>query len=167
MGVYRSTDKGLTWTLIGPGGGPAFNVFGDNNQGDYDNVIGVSPNNPNHVIVGGIDLWEWYYGGNFTQISTSYNLHVDLHCITFDHSNPNIYYIGCDGGIAKTTNGGLDFAHINKNYSVTQFYAVAMSNQGAVMGGTQDNSCPYDSRTGFDPKAAAVLRGADGGWAAC
>ncbi|MEI6765847.1 MAG: T9SS type A sorting domain-containing protein [Bacteroidota bacterium] len=166
VGVFRSTDKGLTWTLIGPPGGPAFNVFGDNNQGDYDNVIGVFPNNPNHVIVGGIDLWEWFNGGNFTQISASYELHVDLHCITFDRTNPNIYYIGCDGGIAKTIDGGGTFAHINKNYSVTQFYAVAMSNQGAVMGGTQDNSCPYVSRTGIDPKAADVLFGGDGGWAA-
>jgi len=168
-GVYRSEDKGVTWTTIGPGGAPAFNLFGDNNQGTYDNVIAVNPANPNQIFVGGIVLWEWHQGSSFTQITTGsadYDVHADLHAIEFDRKNPNIFYIGSDGGISKTSNLGQTFLTINRNYNVTQFYSVAINGTTGVMSGTQDNSCPYVSGTGIDPKKGQILYDGDGGWAA-
>jgi hypothetical protein len=167
--VYRSTDRGDNWIIIGPGGAPGFNLFGDNVQGSYDNSIAVFPNNPDHIIVGGICIWEWFNGGNFTQITigdADYDVHSDVHEFTFDPTNPNIYYVGSDGGIDKTSDAGLHFQTINKNYNVTQFYALANSKTGEVMGGTQDNSNPYISRTEIDPQNATILYGGDGGWAA-
>lgn len=167
--IYRSENKGNNWTIIGPGGSPAFNLFGDNNQGGYDNCIEVNPFDPNHIVVGGIVTWEWRFGSNFTQITVGSELidaHVDMHAIVFDKKIPNTYYLGSDGGVAKTTNGGFSFQTINKNYNVTQFYAIAINGTTGVMGGTQDNSNPYVSGTGLDPKKANVLFGGDGGWAA-
>jgi len=168
-GVYRSVNKGENWDLIGPGGASAFNLFGSNNQGSYDNVIAVNPVNPNQIFVGGIVVWEWHLGSSFTQITTgseNFDAHVDMHAIVFDKKNPNIFYLGSDGGIAKTTNLGHTFITINKNYNVTQFYSVACNGTGGVMSGTQDNSCPYVSGTGTDPKKGQVLYSGDGGWAA-
>ena len=54
LGVYRSTDKGSIWAVIGPGGSSAFQLFGPNNQGTYDNCIAVHPTNPNKIYVGGL-----------------------------------------------------------------------------------------------------------------
>lgn len=166
--VYRSTDKGTTWTVIGPGGSEAFNVFGTNNQGSYDNVIAVYPNNPDRVIVGGVDLWRWQLGGNFVQITNGYNVHSDQHAIVFDPQNSSIVYFGSDGGISKSGDGGNTFLTINRNYNVTQFYGVAFNSDGSVMCGTQDNSNPYVRRQGINDtsRAGNVLFGGDGGWAA-
>jgi hypothetical protein len=167
-GVYRSTDKGNTWQLIGPGGAEAFNLFGSNNQGSYDNVIAVYPNNPDKILVGGIDIWRWQLGGNFTQISNDFLMHVDEHAIVFDPQDPNIIYFGSDGGVAKSGDGGNSFLHINRNYNVTQFYGVAINAIGSVMCGTQDNSNPYVRRSSINDTArkGRVLFGGDGGWAA-
>lgn len=165
-GVYRSTDKGQNWTLIGPGLAPSFDLFGDNGQGDYDNVMAVSPVDPNLLFAGGINIWRYYTGGNFTQVTAGYEVHVDIHALVFSKTDPNTFYVGCDGGLYKTHDLGVTWQAINKNFNVTQFYTVAQSKTGEVMGGTQDNSVPYLPRTGVDPKYAEVLFGGDGGWSA-
>ncbi len=174
-GIYRTTDKGEHWTLIGPGGSTSFFLFGNDEsnptygQGGYDNVIAVNPVNANQVFVGGIRVWEWHLGSQFTQITLGleeYDVHVDMHALVFDKRNPGTFYLGSDGGVAKTTNNGQTFQTINKNYNVTQFYSVAMDGSTGIMSGTQDNSNPYVSGTGLYPKKARVLYGGDGGWSA-
>ncbi|MEI6852987.1 MAG: T9SS type A sorting domain-containing protein, partial [Bacteroidota bacterium] len=169
QGVYRSTDKGVNWTVIGPGGSTAFQLFGPNGQGTYDNCIAVDPANPDRIFVGGLVIWEWHLGSSFAQVTVGSELidsHVDMHAIVFDLNHPNTFYLGSDGGVAKTSNSGQTFMAINKNYNVTQFYAVAINGSTGVMGGTQDNSNPYVSGTGLDPKKGKVLFGGDGGWSA-
>ncbi len=182
-GIYRSVNKGQNWTLIAPGGSTAFDLFGDNNQGWYDNVISVFPNNPKKFIVGGIDCWKGeefvnnsYY--DFVQISDrnetvsatdltpnpSY-VHVDIHTLTFHPSNPNVFFVGSDGGVYKSSNGGLSFTTLNRGYAVTQFYGLGIGPDGSVVGGTQDNSNPYVQGVMPYPKTAKVLWSGDGGWA--
>lgn len=170
-GIFRSTDKGSTWTLLAPGGSTNFDVFesGGGHQGAYDNVIQVFPNNKNHIVFGGINMWEWYEGSQPMQISWSEignrYVHVDHHAYVFHPTNPNILAVGTDGGFSLSIDGCQSFHTLNKNFAVTQYYAVAFDNNGAVMGGTQDNSTPYVARTGSDPKKGEVLWGGDGGWA--
>ncbi|MEI6123440.1 MAG: T9SS type A sorting domain-containing protein [Bacteroidota bacterium] len=168
--VYRSTNKGDNWTVIGPGGSTAFQLFGPNNQGTYDNCIAVHPTNPDKIYVGGLVIWEWHLGSSFAQVTTGsaeYDAHVDMHAIVFDKHTPSTFYLGSDGGVAKTTNNGASFITINKNLSITQFYAVACNGSTGIMGGTQDNSNPYVSGNDIvDSKKGVVLFGGDGGWAA-
>lgn len=176
-GLYRSTDKGHTWTLLAPGGSANFDVFGYGNptgvqQGYYDNVMAVFPNNKDHIVFGGINMWEWELGSEPKQISIGDNsyrykyIHVDQHVYTFHPTDPRIFMVGTDGGLSISTDGGLTFSTVNRYYAATQFYAVACDGYGALMGGTQDNSTPYVPRTGADRRSGYVLWSGDGGWSA-
>ncbi|HBF87677.1 MAG TPA: hypothetical protein DDX39_03460 [Bacteroidales bacterium] len=168
--VYRSTDKGQKWSVIATGG-DYFQPY--RNQGEYDNVIAVFPGNKNKVVLGGIDLWVWENGGSFEQ-TTLWSLspyhpnyvHADIHTIVFhpDYANHSTFYVGCDGGISKTDDGGTSFYTANRNYNVTQFYAIAFSPTGEVVGGTQDNGTQYISREGNTDQAAVEVSGGDGGY---
>jgi len=171
--IYRSTDKGETWSIIGPGGSGVFQPLG--NQGSYDNTIAVFPNNPDKIIVGGLDMWQWELGGTWTQKTIwflgTYNpkyVHADHHEYVFQKNNANILYVGSDGGISKSVDGGENFQTMNTNYNVTQFYSVAPTGWGAVLGGTQDNGTLFIHHlySGNQYLNAARIMGGDGGWCA-
>ncbi|MFW6019224.1 MAG: T9SS type A sorting domain-containing protein [Bacteroidales bacterium] len=180
--IYMSDDKGSSWSVVGPGGSSSFDVFGSNNQGGYDNVVAVDPDNPYHIFVGGINMWEgtqitsgqpfsWQQitQGTLDQLGgtqTEHYVHVDHHVYKFHPNKSDVMFAGTDGGIFKTTNKGETFNALNKNYNVTQFYTLAIGPRGGVMGGTQDNSTPYVSGHGNTPTDADVLFYGDGGHAA-
>lgn len=181
-GVYMSDDRGDTWSVVGPGGSNNFSVFGSNNQGGYDNVVAVDPDNPHHVFVGGIDMWEgtqitagqpfaWTkitqnYLDQLSSSQSDHYVHADHHVYKFHPTNSSVMYAGTDGGIFRTQDKGNTFAPLNRNYNVTQFYTLAIAPDGGVMGGTQDNSTPYVSGYGNTPMNADVLFFGDGGHAA-
>ncbi len=180
--IYMSDNQGDSWSVVGPGGSNGFQIFGSNNQGGYDNVIVVDPDNPYRVFVGGINMWEGHrvVAGqpySWTQITqsyldqldkpqTSHYVHADHHVYKFHPNNPDIMFAGTDGGIFKTTNKGNTFSPLNKNFNITQFYTLAIAPDGGIMGGTQDNSTPYVSKKGNTPMSAKVLFFGDGGHAA-
>ena len=178
QGIYRSTDTASSWYQIAVGGSTSFNLFGSNNQGWYDNVAMVHGSNPDIVFVGGIDMWKgekvsatgpfswtkktlW----NASEHSSIY-VHADQHAYIQHPTQPNTFYIGCDGGIFKTIDGGISFATLNKNFNVTQFYAVSSHPNGGAIGGTQDNGTQFVDLQGNSPQQARKVRGGDGGWAA-
>ena len=67
--------------------------------------------------------------------------HVDIHKIHFAPSNGNIAYIGCDGGVYKSTDAGATWSSLNNNINTIQFYRVAShpTNSSILFGGAQDN----------------------------
>lgn len=167
--IYKSTDKGDNWTIIGPGGSSLFQPLGS--QGWYDNTIAVYPNDPDKILVGGLDMWEWHEGGTWTQKSiwylnsaSSYYLHADHHTYVFHPTNPDILFVGSDGGVSRSTDGGETFQTMNINYNTIQCYAISASPAGYIMSGTQDNGTLYLPRIGAFPKHAEDIMGGDGGW---
>ena len=125
-GVWKSTDKGNTFTLIpNSTGGTTFQILG--NQGDYACAIGVDPSNKDRIICGGLDLWSYTPTTGFNQISawnyapfsSLYN-HADHHQVVFDKTNLGTVYFTNDGGVYKSTDGGQTFAATNRNFSVTE-----------------------------------------------
>ncbi len=176
-GTYRSADAGATWTTIGLKG-PLFNPFGDNNQGWYDNVIAVSPADPNKVYLGGVNFYTWSdqsgwkeadagLGGG--QVNPHY-IHPDKHAITIAENNPEIMYVGNDGGVYKSVNAVSafpfpSFSVKNRGYNVTQHYSVGAGLAGDVLGGTQDNGTPYIDYHGNTRMAAEQVTGGDGTYA--
>ncbi|MFA4851311.1 MAG: T9SS type A sorting domain-containing protein [Bacteroidales bacterium] len=171
LNIYRSTDKGLTWSVIGPGGSTTFQPYGT--QGWYDNTLVVHPTNPDKIFCGGLDMWGWVNGGTWTQKSlwylestSAYYIHADHHIYVFHPTNPNVMYIGSDGGVSRSSDGGQTFQTMNINYNTIQSYAVSCSPSGMIMTGTQDNGTLFLPRTGAFPKHGYSIMGGDGGWSA-
>jgi len=190
IGIYMtltgvSSKVGGEWIEIGPGGSKAFDPYGEpgstsGGQGSYDNTIGVSPTNPGYALFGGTTLWSWTQTaagdstGTWASVTAYFGgagdpkyVHPDMHAIVFNPVSTNQVFIGCDGGLYKSTDGGTNWAASNKNYNVTQFYAIACSPfvtaQGeGVIGGTQDNGTPYIEGNLFYNRDAVELGGGDG-----
>jgi len=169
--IYRTTDKGEHWTIIGLGGSASFDPF--STQGSYDNTIAVFPNNPDKIILGGVNIWSWQYRGNWEQRTlwyleetNPYYVHADIHKFVFHPTQPNTFFVCSDGGISKSTDGGISYTTLNKNFNTVQYYAVSCSRDGSVMGGTQDNGTIYINRQGNTVQNGIDVMGGDGGGSA-
>jgi hypothetical protein len=167
-GIYRSTNKGQTWSLIGPGGSTTFNPLGS--QGEYANAIAVNPTNKDEIIVGGLDLYIWSTTTTWTKLSRWYTysadpkyVHADIHELRYHPTNGNTFYVGCDGGVFRTLDHGVNFYNRNQGYNVTQFYAVSTGVLGDVLGGAQDNGSQYIPTFGTGSQIAYEVSGGDGG----
>lgn len=167
-GMYKTTNGGTSWSNL-PN---TPNYLGY--QGWYDNCVIVHPTDTSICYAGGVFPYgSGYYGlikttdgGNsWTDITIgtdSSQLHPDQHCLAFD-PNSNLW-VGNDGGIWKTTNGGQTWINYNHTLSVTQFYTLAIhpTNSNFLIGGNQDNGAVrYDGNLGWPQ-----LNAGDGGPAA-
>ena len=170
VGVYKTTDGGVNWQRLGTPPNYVPDFLGT--QGGYDNVIVVSPTNPNEVILAGDGtgavqatgavLLTTNGGATFTDITTANGTspHTDDHAGEFD-SNGN-FLMGCDGGFVKYTFGAKPkWSSLNgtntSSPTVTalntiQFYSVAISPTDAnfALGGSQDNgTAQFDDNIGW------------------
>jgi len=144
-GLYYTEDKGDNWAVKWPTGiDNIYSVFGDNGQAYYDLALAVKPGQPGICWIGGVTLWKAgantqpeQIAANFDFGSSQYYVHSDIH--TFEIAPNGDWYIGCDGGVFKSVDGGNTFAAMNRGYNVTQFYAIAHGGDYAAMGGAQDN----------------------------
>ncbi len=170
--IWRSINGGSTWTLRNTGTNHL-------DQGWYNNSLWVNPEEPEEIVVGGVEIWRSTNGGmTLTQISdkdyypNGTSAHADNHIFVpstnYTSDNP-IVYVGNDGGIQKAnniwtvtlTNGWTNLC--GTTLGITQFYGGAAMNDGSVyMGGTQDNG----SLMGSTPAAWVQKVGGDGAYAA-
>lgn len=183
QGVYLSVDGGTTWTTLALGGNSLFEPFGSNGQGDYDNTLAVDPSDAGRVFFGGVELWKWELGqvnpspaGTWTQVAFEFPaspfnpwyVHSDKHIIVFQPSNPNIMYVGCDGGVFKSMNKGQTYIAANKGYNVTQCYTVGYdymaSSRALAVAGCQDNGTQFIDGLGNTSMSATSINGGDGGY---
>lgn len=171
--VYRTTDRGTTWTKIGERSSlfdPFYN--GATRQGNYDLLVGVDPFDKEKLFLGGIDLWVW--DGSWSR-KTQWNalpllpfyLHADQHRIIFDPNVQGRAYHVSDGGVAVTNDGGQSWTQRNKNYSTIQFYNISYGPNDELIGGAQDNGTHYlkigERQVGIDGESVQVF-GGDGGF---
>lgn len=169
-GLFQSIDGGDTWILQIPAGTEY------DSQGGYNMAMAVFPDDPEHVIVGGVQLWAWS-GKNNTwdlvaltqEFAQGLYVHADKHAFAFppnyNGTSVKTFYVGGDGGVYASFDGGLTYFEMNTGYNVTQFYAMGVSREGWVAGGTQDNGNPFIDFTGNTPKAEIYnLPSGDGGY---
>ncbi|MBK7556650.1 MAG: T9SS type A sorting domain-containing protein [Flavobacteriales bacterium] len=171
-GGWRSTDGGVTWSQFWPSGNdvPSLDIFGDNNQGWYDIVIAVNPNDKEEVMLGGVTLWKWGANSPPEQIAIAQNfpgcfvcVHADIHELTWSPDGTSLY-VGCDGGVYKSfgVSPNFVFTASNHNFNVTQFYSASISPKGKVLGGTQDNGTQYIPLFPGNEQRASEVGGGDG-----
>ena len=155
LSMHVSHDNGATWTqFVGASGPPnEFDIY--RNQGTYNSILSVDPTDPERLLIGGIDVWEWKQtvnnppSGGFEKISLWFvnpssptYVHADNHEMKWD--NNNRLYVGNDGGVGISLDKGQNWYPANRGYNVTQFYGIAFDANGRVMGGTQDNGTLYN-----------------------
>jgi photosystem II stability/assembly factor-like uncharacterized protein len=167
-GVFKSTDGGETWSQIGPSGASTFNPY---NQAYFSMSIAVNPANKNRIYTGGLDLYMYDQSG-WVKSSLWYAweaspvyVHADHHAIVFHPTNPDIFYMGTDGGVSECTNaraGVLSFQTRNKGLGVTQLYGLGAGVSGDILGGAQDNGSMYNNYSGIYPTYYSKVKGGDG-----
>ncbi|MCH8937460.1 MAG: hypothetical protein IIB90_17225, partial [Gemmatimonadetes bacterium] len=158
LGLYKTIDGGTVWTQATATGATC------DPQCWYDMLVAVHPTDPTIVYFGGVNLFKSTDGGaNFSNISGS--IHVDQHFFAFDPQTPSTVFVGNDGGIYKSIDGGTTWTTLNTNLALTQFYggvSLHPSNANFAIGGTQDNgTVEYAGSADW----TAVL-GGDGGFTA-
>lgn len=175
--IVRTTDGGDSWQRIGVYDEQFLNPFSSagNPQGWYDQALIVDPQNEDRILLGGISLWSWSITEGWSKLDNSADLgfngryiHPDKHEFAFDPKNPNQLFIATDGGVFRSRSAGESspsFIPRNKNYNVTQFYAVGADDDGRVLAGAQDNGTSYIDYIGTSNLSADIVSGGDGGFA--
>lgn len=153
--VMRSTDGGKTW--------PDHITAADGFAGEQANInVAIDPTNAKIFYVGGADapgkkvmIGTVDGGDTFNKPSptATYGLHPDTQVIRIAPSDPSTIYLGCDGGIWKTTRGAQDWKTVdakwenlnNATFSATQFTGLAQHPKvrDYLVGGTQDNGTNF------------------------
>ncbi len=152
--VFKSTDAGASWTWLQKA--PNYCT----GQCWYDNIIAVHPRSAQTVYLGGSANYIWQpeirikevvvrsTDGGTTWEDLSPNdspdrtLHPDMHAIAFDPNNPNIVWIGNDGGVWRSTDGGRTWQNKNNGLATLQFTGIGVhpTNPSILFGGMQDNN---------------------------
>jgi hypothetical protein len=158
--VFKSENGSASWSEISQG----INLTEGGEQGFYDQCIAVNPSNPDNVFLGNVEFSRSDNGSTFTYIRDpeapgggsnmfdSYT-HLDHHIIRFAPSDPTVVYVGCDGGIFKSTDTGMTFHSMNHGISTIQSYRVAShnTNPDVLYSGAQDNGFISTHNRGATP----------------
>lgn len=136
--LYKTINGGTSWTQT--------NASACEGQCSYNSTLSVHPTDASTILVGTIRPHRSTNGGTaLTALTgtwgTSQKVHQDTHVVRYSSSNPNRFWVGSDGGVWRTDDGGLSFVNMNSNLNITQFYDIAVhpTDVNIVFGGAQDN----------------------------
>jgi photosystem II stability/assembly factor-like uncharacterized protein len=166
LGVFRSQNGGNTWTNV------TGRSIGREGQMSYGNTIVVHPQNPGHVLCGGVDLhlttnagmtWRRVTRWDAPRGASNY-AHADHHCLLMPATAPGRVYDMNDGGMDISEDGGLTWANRSNGLAATMFYDVdvAASDGRQYGGGAQDNGTVITTNARADQFFEKF--GGDGGW---
>ncbi|HXF40898.1 MAG TPA: IPT/TIG domain-containing protein [Blastocatellia bacterium] len=147
--IKASTDGGATWTE-----GSVASV--DLGQLGYNSYLFADPRDAMTLYLGSRDVyrsadggvswtnvtWNFYDSGvGFSYAPGGSKTHTDQHALAFSPASSNEFYLGNDGGVSKTTDGGTSFRSLNTTLTLSQFVGLALhpTNSKISYGGTQDN----------------------------
>ncbi|MGD8394871.1 MAG: T9SS type A sorting domain-containing protein [Candidatus Eiseniibacteriota bacterium] len=154
LGLYRSLDHGDSWMRIASTDYAQY-------QGWYSHWVSVNDADSSKVLCGGIDTWRSNQGGqNLQRVSYWYlwyfgdvpaggpegpsdYVHADNHCVVRHPQDPDLVYMGTDGGVFLSYDGGSNFTGLNGGYQTQQFYngfSTSLSQATPSIGGLQDNA---------------------------
>src|SRR3989441_10360133 len=152
-GLFKSTDGGASWAVQPAAAGP-----GTGCQCGYDQTIGVDPQDANRIYIAFQELFvSTNGGGSFSNVSAN-KIHFDHHALVFSPGThisggaPTRLYVGTDGGIATSGDGGGSWSNINEGIATNLFLAIDIGrgsalNNGLTYGGTQETGTVQHSPT--------------------
>ncbi len=183
-GLYKSTDQGVTFTLVFSGSSDN-NLYGwgennsasDGGQGWYDVALAVSTTDENLVYVGGVNGFVSTNGGNSFTLCNEWDssvgsadvIHADHHNAYFRLSDDRLFDVN-DGGFYYSDNVNLGksstWTSITDGLVTGQIYdiGVAQDNDNEFITGFQDNgtklvktnSTDFDQVIGGDGMCCAI-----------
>jgi photosystem II stability/assembly factor-like uncharacterized protein len=181
-GVYRSVDKGVTWTkLIVQQNLLGWSATGNDQggQGSYDLAISVSATNAGNVFVGGVNIWRTSNNAN-TWLLSAHNdgngapyVHADIHHMVYQPTGTKLWAVH-DGGIAVSTDNGVSWTDKSRGLKIQQYYGLATSDFSGnlTIAGSQDNATTIYTGTqwrhviggdgmksGIDPNDPTIMYG--------
>jgi photosystem II stability/assembly factor-like uncharacterized protein len=166
LGVFRSTDRGDTWTNV------ARHHFDHEGQMSYGNTIVVHPTDPNVVLCGGVDLHLTKNGGATWRVASHWDAdrgtetyaHADHHALVMPLSEPGRIYSANDGGVDRSDDGGTTWSNRSSGLAVTMFYDIdCAQTSGTVFGGGAQDNGTLITTHGRADMFFELLDG-DGGW---
>jgi photosystem II stability/assembly factor-like uncharacterized protein len=162
-GVYRSNDKGETWTRMSD--------INNDPRPMYFSQIRVDPNNDQRLWVAGVTMQYSDDGGRTWTTNFSRAPHADTHAIWIDPTDSNHLMMGNDGGINITYDRGKTWDYAN-TVPIGQFYEVGVDNGRPykICGGLQDNNAWCGPSMSFNPRGITnddwyTIGGGDGFYA--
>lgn len=160
-GVFRSTDKGETWTKVGD----------TNPRPMYFSQIRIDPNNDQRIWLAGVTMQYSDDGGRTFTGNFARAPHADTHGIWINPKDSNHLVIGNDGGINITYDRGQTWDYAN-TIPLAQFYEIGvdMSMPYRICGGLQDNNTWCGPSMSFNPRGITnddwfTIGGGDGFYA--
>ncbi len=137
--LYKSTDQGKTWKKINSSSSVQERPF------YFANIL-ADPLDAKILYKPGFQMYYSSDGGKtFRPIFVNGgNVHPDVHAVYVNARNNKIIYIGTDGGLFISVNGG-DTWRMVRTLPLSQFYHVRVDNRDPyyVYGGLQDNGSWY------------------------
>jgi len=129
-GIYRSEDKGESWTKMGD----------TNPRSSYYSQVRVDPNNDLRIWVLGAPVYHSEDGGKTFVTTRGQRIHGDYHAMWIDPANSNHMIAGTDGGIHWSYDAGRSWDYVN-TVALGQFYEIGLDMRTPywVCGGLQDN----------------------------
>jgi photosystem II stability/assembly factor-like uncharacterized protein len=116
-------------------------------QASYDWFAAVSPADENVLYLGAIAVhrgertaagWRWE---NLSARASGTSIHPDQHVIAFSPFDPQVLYVGNDGGLYTSADEGSSWRSLNRGLEITEFEFLAQHPQvdAWLIAGTQDN----------------------------
>jgi len=139
-GIYRSEDKGESWTKMSS----------TNPRPMYYSQVVVDPNNDLRIWVLGAQMFYSEDGGKTFSTNRVQRIHGDYHALWINPADSSHMIAGSDGGIHWSYDAGRTWDFVN-TIPLGQFYEIAVDMQKPyrVCGGLQDNGswCAPSSTT--------------------
>jgi len=129
-GIYRSEDKGETWTKMSD----------TNPRPMYYSQVRIDPNNDLRIWALGAPVYFSEDGGKTFVNTRGQRIHGDYHAMWIDPADSGHMIVGTDGGIHWTYDAGQSWDFVN-TLALGQFYEIGvdMKNPYSICGGLQDN----------------------------
>ena len=173
-GFYASTNGGSSFELRSNTPNilsSQYDGSGEGGQGWYDLCVVASPENPNVIYAGGVNIWKSQDGGVSWDLLTYWHgwhgfepvptVHADHHDLLF--KNNSTLFVANDGGIYSTQDGGKNWSDLSNTLTISQIYRVSASQSDKkIITGLQDNGTKlYSNRqwteeTGGDGMECAI-----------